>query len=94
MFPSDGNIPSDWHMWQPRIGVSYDPWNDGKTVFRGSFGLYYARIPGLVLASTRSTNGSRGQTIAAASFLRPPAGVSEPDPAVADRRPRTIRTSS
>ncbi|MGH9364718.1 MAG: hypothetical protein ACRD1B_05575, partial [Thermoanaerobaculia bacterium] len=69
MFPSDGTIPSDWNMWQPRLGVSYDPWNDGKTVLRGSFGLYYARIPGLVLASTRSTNGSRGQTIFRASFF-------------------------
>ena len=57
-FPSDGTIPSDKKMWQPRVGVSWDPWNDGKTVFRGNFGLFYARIPGLVLASTRSTNGS------------------------------------
>ncbi len=68
-FPSDGTIPSDKKMWQPRIGISYDPWNDGHTVLRGSFGLYYARIPGLVLASTRSTNGSRGQTIFRASFF-------------------------
>lgn len=71
MFPSDGTIPSDKKMWQPRLGVSYDPGNDGKTVLRGSFGLYYARIPGLVLASSRSTNGSRGQTIAAASSFGP-----------------------
>ena len=69
-FPSDGNIPSDWKMWQPRLGVSYDPWNDGKTVLRGNIGLYYARIPGLVLASTRSTNGSRGQTIYPRQLLR------------------------
>ena len=62
-FPSDGNIPSDWKMWQPRLGISYDPWKDGKTVFRGNIGLFYARIPGLALASTRSTNGSIGQEI-------------------------------
>ena len=66
-FPGDGTIPSDTSMWQPRLGVSYDPWNDGKTALRGSFGLYYARIPGLVLASSRSTNGSRGQTISGGS---------------------------
>jgi hypothetical protein len=69
-FPSDGNIPSDKKMWQPRIGVSYDPFNDGKTVFRGNFGLFYARIPGLVLASTRSTNGSLGQSIYRDSTFR------------------------
>ena len=68
-FPSDGTIPSDKKMWQPRLGISFDPGNDGKTVLRGSFGLYYARIPGLVLASSRSTNGSRGQTIFRASFF-------------------------
>src|SRR6185312_10300166 len=29
----------------------------------GNAGLYYARIPGLNLASSRSTDGSRGQTL-------------------------------
>ena len=62
-FPSDGTIPSDKKMWQPRFGISYDPWNDGKTVFRATWGLFYARIPGLVLASTRSTNGSIQQEL-------------------------------
>ncbi len=89
-FPSDGNIPSDKKMWQPRVGVSFDPWNDGKTVFRGNFGLFYARIPGLVLASTRSTNGSIGQEIdrgviagntpaPAFTELIPTAGLGTPD---------------
>ena len=62
-FPSEGNIPSDKSMWQPRVGVAYDPGNDGKTVLRATFGLFNARIPGLVLASSRSTDGSRGQEI-------------------------------
>jgi hypothetical protein len=93
MFPSDGTIPSDKKMWQPRLGFSYDPGNDGKTVLRGSFGLYYARIPGLVLASSRSTNGSLGQSIFRASFfgnfggplppaypnLIPPSQIGSPD---------------
>ena len=69
-FPSDGNIPSDKKMWQPRIGISFDPSNDGKTVVRGNFGLFYARIPGLALASTRSTNGSLGQSIYRDSTFR------------------------
>ena len=69
-FPSDGTIPSDWKMWQPRFGISYDPWDDGKSVFRANAGLFYARIPGLVLASTRSTNGSLGQSIYRDSTFR------------------------
>jgi hypothetical protein len=75
-FPSDGTIPSDKKMWQPRLGVAYDPQNDGKTVLRGSFGLFYARIPGLVLASTRSTNGSLEQELDRGVF----AGGTAPPP--------------
>jgi len=61
-FPSDGTIPSDKAMWQPRLGVAWDPSGDGRQVFRANAGLYYARIPGLNLASSRSTNGSNGFT--------------------------------
>ena len=89
-FPSDGKIPSDRKMWQPRLGITWDPANDGKMVIRASGGVYYARIPGLYLASARSTNGSRGQTIFRASFLNflglptypnllPPSAVGTPD---------------
>ena len=76
-FPSDGTIPSDWTMFQPRLGIAWDVDGDGKQVVRGSAGLYYARIPSLILASTRTSNGSVGQTIFRASFfngfgVRPP----------------------
>ena len=61
-FPSDGTIPSDTKMFQPRLGFAFDPQADGRQVIRGSVGVYYARIPGLNLASSRSTNGSNGFT--------------------------------
>ncbi|HET8797404.1 MAG TPA: hypothetical protein VFO89_06945, partial [Thermoanaerobaculia bacterium] len=70
-FPSDGTIPSDNSMWQPRFGFSWNPGGDGKRVLRGSAGIFYGRIPGLSLASSRSTNGSRGQTIFRNSALTP-----------------------
>ena len=50
-------------MIQPRFGFAYDVKGDAKNVVRGNAGLYYARIPGLNLASSRSTDGSRGQTL-------------------------------
>ena len=62
-FPSDGTIPSDTSMWQPRLGLSWDPGDDGKQVIRASAGIFYSRIPGLSLASTRSTDGTRGQSL-------------------------------
>ncbi len=75
-FPSDGNIPSDWNNFQPRLGFAWDVKGTGQSVIRGSGGVYYARIPGLNLAGTRSTNGSLGQTIfrnsSFAAFGAPP----------------------
>jgi outer membrane receptor for ferrienterochelin and colicin len=68
-FPSDGTIPTDYKMWQPRLGISWDPQRDGRTVVRGTYGIYYASVPGLNLASTRSTNGSIGQSVFTNSFL-------------------------
>ena len=62
-FPGDGTIPSDYKMFQPRLGIAYDVKGDGRQVVRANAGLYYARIPGLNLASSRSTDGSRGQSM-------------------------------
>src|SRR2546426_169378 len=70
-FPSDGTIPSDWKMFQPRFGFAFDPDGSGRQVFRGNAGFYYARIPGLNLASSRSTNGSVGQTLFGSSATVP-----------------------
>jgi hypothetical protein len=62
-FPSNGEVPSDTSMWQPRFGFSWSPGGNDTKVLRGSAGIFYGRIPGLSLASSRSTNGSRGQTL-------------------------------
>ena len=72
LFPSDGTIPSDLKMFQPRLGIAWDRNGDGTDVVRAAAGLYYARIPGLNLASARSTNGSIGQTIFRSSNARLP----------------------
>jgi hypothetical protein len=80
-FPGDGTIPSDYSMFQPRLGIAYDIKGDGRQVLRANAGLYYARIPGLNLASSRSTDGSRGQTLFRNSnltpFLGPPPAYGE-----------------
>jgi Carboxypeptidase regulatory-like domain len=62
-FPGNATIPSDYGMFQPRLGFAWDVKGDGKQVVHANAGLYYARIPGLNLASSRSTDGSRGQTL-------------------------------
>jgi hypothetical protein len=70
-FPSNGKAPSDRKMYQPRFGISWNPNGDGKSVLRANAGIFYGRVPGLSLASSRSTNGSRGQTIFRNSALTP-----------------------
>lgn len=57
-FPSDGSIPNETKGWQPRLGIAWDPNNDAKTVVRANIGIYYARVPGLVLAGPRNTDGA------------------------------------
>jgi hypothetical protein len=75
-FPSDGDIPDDWEMWQPRLGFSWVPDAEGKSVIRATAGIFNARLPALNLASTRSTNGSIGVTLfrnsELANILGPP----------------------
>ncbi|OLD01994.1 MAG: hypothetical protein AUI89_03370 [Gemmatimonadetes bacterium 13_1_40CM_3_65_8] len=90
-FPSDGTIPSDKKMWQPRLGIAFDPQADGRQVFRASAGLYYARIPGLNLASSRSTNGSNGLTYFRNSALT---GVLGPVPGFGSLLPDSVAASS
>jgi hypothetical protein len=34
-------IPPDRNNFQPRVAIAWDPWNDGKTVVRGAFGLFF-----------------------------------------------------
>jgi Carboxypeptidase regulatory-like domain/TonB dependent receptor len=34
---------NDWHKFLPRIGLSYDPFGDGKTTIRAAFGQYEDR---------------------------------------------------
>ena len=85
-FPSDGTIPSDKKMFQPRLGISWDPKGDGKTVIRANGGIFYGRIPGLSVASSRSTNGSRGQTLFRNSALT---GILGPVPAYPNLIPQS-----
>ncbi|MEQ1923481.1 MAG: hypothetical protein ABL952_13330, partial [Pyrinomonadaceae bacterium] len=74
-FPSDGSIPDATDGFSPRLALSWSPGSDGKTAIRLGAGLYYARIPGLVVAGPRNTDGVIAGNIFFANFLCTGAGL-------------------
>jgi hypothetical protein len=55
-------IQTDWNNIQPRIGVAWDPKGDGKSVFRGSFGMFYDHpLLGLYFLGDASDGSTSGQ---------------------------------
>ena len=56
-FPSDGTIPNQTKQFQPRLGFAWDVNQNGKTVVRGSAGLFYARQNMLSQVGSVTTNG-------------------------------------
>lgn len=74
-FPSDGSIPDFTDGFSPRLALAWSPGKDGKTAIRLGAGIYYARIPGLVVAGPRNTDGAIAGNIFFANFLCGGAGL-------------------
>ncbi len=68
-FPSDGTIPDFTDGFSPRLALAWSPGDDGKTAIRLGGGIYYARIPGLIVAGPRNTDGAIAGNIFFANFL-------------------------
>ena len=62
-FPSDGTLPDEWKMIQPRVGFDWDLRNNSKSVVRASWGIYNARQNMLSQVGSITTNGVQQQTI-------------------------------
>ena len=56
-FPSDGTIPDQWKMFQPRVGFAWDILNNRKSVLRAHYGIYNARQNMLSQVGSVTDNG-------------------------------------
>jgi hypothetical protein len=70
-FPSDGTLHNQKKMFQPRIGFAWDITGKGRSVLRGSWGIYNARQNMLTQVGSITTNGVQQQTIAGGLFANP-----------------------
>jgi hypothetical protein len=50
-------IPNDVHQWSPRLGIAWDPANDGMNLFRAYAAYLYAPTPTLLWANVLRQNG-------------------------------------
>jgi hypothetical protein len=71
-FPSTGFIPNQKTQFQPRVGFAYDIFGGGKSVFRGSAGIFNARQNMLTQVGAITTNGVQQQTLTEFSGLGNP----------------------
>jgi hypothetical protein len=58
LLPQTSSIPSDKEMWQPRFGLTYDLFGNGKTVLKVGGGIFHARTPMLLINQAFNSNGS------------------------------------
>jgi hypothetical protein len=77
-FPSDGTIPNQLGMVQPRGGVAWDVRADGRSVVRASAGIYSARQNMLSQVGSVTTNGLQQQTIFMSTDLHRQFGIPIP----------------
>jgi outer membrane receptor protein involved in Fe transport len=57
------NIPEDTNNIGPRLGLAWTPGNDGRTILRAGYGIFYGRTPAIMIGTAHSNNGINVQTI-------------------------------
>jgi hypothetical protein len=67
-------VHTDTNNISPRVGVAWDPWRDGKTVVRASYGLFFDRLPLRALSNAIQRDGVQYR-VAVLNFGQPGAPV-------------------
>ncbi|MBN1569191.1 MAG: TonB-dependent receptor [Acidobacteria bacterium] len=58
LLPYTSEVPNDLNMWQPRLGLSWSPGSESRTVIRLGAGLFNARTPSLLVNQVFNSNGN------------------------------------
>jgi hypothetical protein len=72
-FPSDGTLHSPKKEFQPRVGFAWDLSKTGKSVVRGSYGIFYGRQNMLSQVGSLTDNGAQQFGVACATAFFPQA---------------------
>jgi hypothetical protein len=73
-------IQTDTNNIQPRVGIAWDPWGDGKSVVRASYGMFYDHpLLGLYFLGDASDGSTSGQlAFAGTAGCSNPSGFGNP----------------
>jgi hypothetical protein len=71
LFPSDGTLHSPKKEFQPRVGFSWDIGGKGKSVLRGSYGIFNGRLNMLSQVGSITDNGVQQFGITCATSFAP-----------------------
>lgn len=56
-------IPKDHNNFGPRLGFAWTPESNNRLVVRGGYGIFYGRVPSIIVGTAHSNNGINVQTI-------------------------------